>query len=247
MGGTGCGGACVRAAAAGRPTSGARTRHRPARRPRSPVGRRRRSADPGRSAAGRPGRSSAFAQRRLAAGVGARTRSSLGGLPPPALFRHDGMEGGVAGAAISRSRSGRAASSSQSSAWRSSAADGAGRRRRDRARRRPPRTPGRTARRAARRASPCAITSSPSLSSSSRARWRATQSHWRQRCEQNSRVRPGPLRSGSARRHHRHRRSSVMTIFEHAPASAAWLSTCCPRLTPRRPRTRGASLPLERR
>ena len=48
-----------------------------------------------------------------------------------------------------------------------------------------------------------AITSSFSLSSSSAARCRETQSHWRQRCEQNSRGRPGPVRSGSSRRHQR--------------------------------------------
>ena len=56
-----------------------------------------------------------------------------------------------------------------------------------------------------------AITNSFSLSSSSAARWRDTQSHCRHRWEQNCRGRPGPDRSGSTRLHHRHRRGSVMT------------------------------------
>lgn len=56
-----------------------------------------------------------------------------------------------------------------------------------------------------------AITNSFSLSSSSAARWRDTQSHCRQRWEQNWRGRPGPDRSGNTLLHHRHRASSVMT------------------------------------
>ncbi len=54
-----------------------------------------------------------------------------------------------------------------------------------------------------------AITSSPSLSDNSRARCRDTQSHWRQRCEQNSFGRPGPLRTGRTIRHHRQRSTSL--------------------------------------
>ena len=105
-------------------------------------------------------------------------------------------------APISRSRSGRAAPSSQSRAFRRSAMRGVVAAARSR-------STSSTAQ-AKTYSSSCsassslrATTSSRSLSWSSAARWRATQSHWRQRCEQNSRGRPGPSLGGSVRRHHR--------------------------------------------
>ena len=133
-----------------------------------PPPRRRAQALPSTSGRRRP-------RRRSTATRGRRARCATG-VDRPArrrpLFRHDEMAGGTTGAAISRSRSGRAASSSQSSAWRTSAGFGD-----------PPaaarsRSTSSTAH-ASTYSSSCssssddlATTSSPSLSSSSRARWR---------------------------------------------------------------------------
>jgi|GEM_PF-5990292 len=121
-----------------------------------------------------------------------------------ALFRHDVMSGVLPGAETSRSRSGFAASSNQSRICSSSRAV------------RVPSAPrsrsvSSTAQASAYMASwrpsssSRAMTSSFSLSSSSRARWRDTQSHCRHRWLQNTFGRPGPVRAGSTRRHHRHR------------------------------------------
>jgi hypothetical protein len=127
------------------------------------------------------------------------------------LYRHDGMAGGVLGAENSRSLRGLAASSSQAMMSRSSFTVGF-----DpealRSRSASSTAHARTYRSScSASSSDLAITNSPSLSSSSRARWRATQSHCRQRCEQNSLGRPGPPRSGSTLLHHRHRPGFVMT------------------------------------
>ena len=140
---------------------------------------------------------------------------SQGALPvsavPGYLLRHDGMVGGMAGAESSRSLRGLAASSSQVTISRSSLRVGLA----------PEAARSRSASSTAHAStyksscnassSDLAITNSPSLSSSSCARCRATQSHCRQRCEQNSLGRPGPFRSGSTLLHHRHRPSCVMT------------------------------------
>jgi len=99
----------------------------------------------------------------------------------------------------------RAASSSQSRELRSSAALN---RPRPRSRSVSSTAQAKTYRSSRRRSSASRATiSSFSLSSSSAARWRCTQSHWRHDWEQNFFRRPGPCCSGSTRRHHPHRRS----------------------------------------
>ena len=126
-------------------------------------------------------------------------------------FRHDVFRGVGVGAENSRSRSGNAASRSQSSMLRKSLAVW---RAFPSARSRwvSSTAHARTYRSSwSASSSVRAITNSSSLSSSSRARCRATQSHCRHRWEQNCFGRPLPARSGSTRRHHRHRSIFVMT------------------------------------
>lgn len=147
--------------------------------------------------------------------------------PARRRLRHDEMEGGAAGAESSRSRSGRAASRSHSRISRSSRAVA----------RAPAAARSRSASSTAHArtyrsscnasSSDRAMTSSPSLSCSSPARCLATQSHWRQRCPQNSRGRPGPDLAGNTRRHQRHRVSSVMTKSCRPGHVRGWILRPC--------------------